>query len=412
MKTLHSFPLYAVAVCLGVMLIYACSKDDDILCPSSIDTIEPSDTTVFPDHHIHDSVPQSFLEEIDRQEPVIITDPCDIIMPHGARGCDYVRYQGRTYVGHEAMLVARMQNKALEKSLKSNDPYAGLSSHDVWHALMSDMTILARYLTISSNFQFPYEGATSPGHSGIAYVYGAKQFNTRTNASAWGGCSDNLYGLDCSGFLQHVFFAGELDLPEGPAVHQGTVSTIQQALNTHQSTSSLTVQNLGALNTSEMIAGDIVYWNQLGGASASHIGFIGERTGGGLVVYQSNGSRSVDCPANYGPNRGARAFDLSNAYWFGGGADWHIVRITPGGMSWNPCTTLDAETVWDFNNGGTQGSTPLYTFHVDAEGGVPPYQYSFNMGPFQSDNYHTSHMHGPHICTVRDNQGCEITVAF
>lgn len=412
MKTLHTYSVYIVAICIGCMLICACSKDDDIMCPSSIDQGSPLDSIDFPDHYIHDSIPESFLADIDRQEPTVIMDPCDIRLPNGVRGCDYVRYQGRSYVGHEAMLMARVVNKALSKRMKSSDPYSGMSPHQAWGQLLSDMTIVARYLTAAPNFQYPHEGPMSPAHTGIAYVYGAKQFHTRTNATAWGGCAENLFGLDCSGFLQHVFFAGELDFPEGPAVLQGSVGAIQQALATHMSTSGLGVHNMGPLSTGDMIAGDIVYWNQLSGSAASHIGFVGERIGGGLVVYQSNGSRINNCPANYGSQRGARAFDLSNDYWFGSGAHWHVVRITPQGMSQNPCNTLSAESAWDFGNSGASEGSTLNVYEIHPEDGTPPYQYAFNMGQFQSENNFQTSIHGPHICTIRDAYDCEVTIAL
>lgn len=418
MKPLHSNMGKVFLFCVGVMLVQACSKDDDLCLGDSVHTTIHDTLDVYQDSALYeitaesDSIPESFLENLNREEFADIEDPCDVILPHGARACDYVRYQGSSYTAYESMIVGRMMARSGKKSTKSGDPYSGLSSHAVWHALMADMTIGARALTQQSNYSFPYEGPMSPAHTGIAYVYGGKDFSQRSNATAWGGCAYNLYGLDCSGFLQHVFHAGDIDFPEGPAVHQGSAQTIQNALSIYGSTSTLSVQNIGKVDPSEMIAGDIIYWNQLSGSSASHIGFIGERIGGGLVVYQSNGSRATNCEANYGSSRGARAFDLSSNYWFGGTAHWHIVRITPGGISWNPCVNLTATSAWSPSNSAFPSDNHVQLYEVFPEGGVSPYQYSFNMGAFQSSNELITGLVGPHMCTVRDAQGCEHTIAL
>ena len=80
----------------------------------------------------------------------------------------------------------------------------------------------------------------------------------------------------------------------------------------------------GKLGSADIILGDIVYWDKLGGSQASHIGIV-LKSGSTLYVYQSNGSAD-DCEENLTNKRGPRTFKLDDTYWFAGNANWTVLR--------------------------------------------------------------------------------------
>lgn len=359
-----------------------------------------------------DFLPDDIISLIDQEPHIELGDPCNMILSSGIRLCDWYRYQGTTYEEEEARMMEDLNRGVSLYHHSRSNPYQGMTSFQTWQALESALITRSRVLVNRSLYNYPDEGHLRPAHQGIAYVYGSKTFQTRRNALNWGGCAENLYGLDCSGFVQDIFHKARITtFPEGNAINQGTPQTIQQALGIFSETSTLTVHDMGKLHPNLFISGDIVSWDRLSNGGASHVGIVGREfpSSHGLVVFQSNGSVNSGCVQNYGSSRGARVLALDNTYWFGSSARWRVARIIPSSMNSNTCVTLTMNCMPDIGNVGSGVGTPQVVMNCSASGGTPPYQYSFNGGSFQSSNQAILHSPGSVVCTVRDALGCEFT---
>lgn len=335
-------------------------------------------------------------------------DICDLRGPDGQGFCETLKDMG--YDDPEVWMQEIRERAGIsgkQSFLTTPDPYANMTPFDAWVTILSDMTGLAWNLVDDDLHQFSYEGIGRPAQDGLAYVYGSKHIDARDRAvDHYGNCTEWLYGLDCSGLIQRLFESANFSIIQGTAEVQHQISTMRGVLDQHPSTSGFLVQNLGEIPPANFWPGDIVYWSQLNNDPQSHIGFISlENSTGDVVVFQSNGSSGGDCAANYGSGRGPRLLRLSNNYWFGSRADWEIVRVTPDASQ--DCSTLSASGIWDVGNAGT---TRHYT--VIAVGGTPPYEYSFNFDSYTHDNVFTTSVYGPHVCTIRDSQGCHTTISL
>jgi cell wall-associated NlpC family hydrolase len=390
MKKKNIFLLSSIICILASILLFSCKKESELI------EIPPSPTL----ENLGDSLPPHVLEIVDQMHDAEI-DPCMSISATGRPLCEAAEeIYGMPYDMYKEKLL---NGTLFEYKTSYQDPYENFSSLQTWEALIANMTTVARHLSEDQAHQYSYEGALSPAQNGLAYVYGSKNFTTRKNALAWGSCPENLYGLDCSGYLYHMFKGAGIDFPVGSAIHQKNTNTLLSAFSHYPSTSNFVVQNLGRINEQNLWVGDIIYWSRLDGITASHIGFITRDNNNNAYVFQSNGSHSNNCSANYGSQRGPRAIDLYNGYWFSSDSDWEIIRITP--ESSPGCANFDIDYIWDAGAAGNQ-----YTMF--ASGGVPPYQYSFNFGSFTSNNVFFTSILGPHVCTARDAQGCETTIAL
>lgn len=186
----------------------------------------------------------------------------------------------------------------------------------------------AQYLTNKNNFNFPAEGPNRPAQSGLAYVYGGKRVDQRTKPS-YECCQEELYGLDCSGFIYQVFLGAGVTLDPGPAWLQAQSGILTAKIREQGEYGKLFAEALGRLGIEELETGDLIYWTYNDGSNAAHIGIVLESTSGGLAIYQSNGSIGTSngycsqgqCEKNRGPGRGPRTIPLNAAPDYFLGAD-------------------------------------------------------------------------------------------
>lgn len=343
-----------------------------------------------------DELPESALNDLDTTQSFYI--PLNKIkLPNGDNVEDFMQY------------VESIRN---QRTL--NDPYAGLSPWEAKNALIGDLLIHGDFLTNRTLHQYPYEGSNKPAQNGLAYIFGGKYWTYRTKASystnsAYAPCSEYLYGLDCSGFIYHLYKYAKLNFPEGPAAEQHKASTIQNALSAYPSLQIMTTVDLGKIQPIQFESGDIVYWSKLDGSSASHIGIVLRDFSGKMFVYQSNGSSYKNCQSNYGLGRGPRTVQLNSDYWFGSSANWKITRITVPNtsgclFSWG-CGILHASP-------GYGGSYPVeWTFYMQSYcNGVPPFQF-MRVGEniWKDSNKFIITQPGKYTFKVRDQNGCIVS---
>lgn len=163
--------------------------------------------------------------------------------------------------------------------------------------------------------------ATEPEQKGLAYNYGSRTYDARRKMHA-GTCNLKVVGLDCSGFLFQVFTQSQCKGMNLSAAEQSKTANLNAAIN--GVISGVEAKDKGKLASASLMTGDIVYWDKLEGAAASHIGIV-LKSGTTLYVYQSNGS-AADCDKNLGAGRGPRTLLLDEKYWFGPNANWKVLR--------------------------------------------------------------------------------------
>jgi hypothetical protein len=187
------------------------------------------------------------------------------------------------------------------------------------------MLATAQYLSDRALWQKSDEGANKPAQNGLAYSYGGKDPDIRQKPPA-GCCTEQVYGLDCSGFVHQAATSAGLPIPVGPASLQGTPEPWNEALVDGLKLVMKTVD----LTQTGYESGDIIGWG-------SHIGIVVVDAAAGVSVFQSNGvsgckpegGKDADqCSRNRGPTRGPRRIALADALqWFG--APSSVLRLVP-----------------------------------------------------------------------------------
>lgn len=281
---------------------YSCQSDDS---KSTESTVDPALSAT--DLEILDNLPEanSFTSD-------------DVVLPNGETMQDYLNQVDPTF--SEAWL-GRM----------SSDPYANLGPQDARNLLIARISAVALNLTDRSKHQIPDEGVQKPGQNGFAYSWGSKNHEIRQTPPGGGTvCSEQIYGLDCSGFIHQLFTKAGVSLVSGPADKQRKAKTLQDAIKSSiQALNKVKVEELGSIPTSKFQTGDIISWKDSNG-KAFHIGMVLQDTGGNLAVFQSNGSTGTDeadCAKNRGTTRGPRRLQLTDPYWFGPNKTYGITRI-------------------------------------------------------------------------------------
>jgi hypothetical protein len=191
-------------------------------------------------------------------------------------------------------------------------------------ALFINFFTRAEVMTNDRNHQYSAGTSTNePNQNGLAYNYSSRQYAARQKMYA-SNCQIRVYGLDCSGFLYHVF--NRSSHMNVPAETQSQVTTLNNAISTM--VRDVETKDKGELAGGDMKTGDIVYWSRINGSAQKHIGIVLKMANGRLGVFQSNGSMSY-CTENTVIGRGPRYLEGDYSYFFGSNCDWKILRFEP-----------------------------------------------------------------------------------
>jgi hypothetical protein len=194
--------------------------------------------------------------------------------------------------------------------------------------MLASMIVAANYLVTDSNFQYTGNDMITgfPAQDGLAYSFGSKEFSVR-QSPPFGECTDDVYGLDCSGFIYHIFKAAGIDIPVGQAEDQRKVEILNNSIKEIPGFNKIKFEDFGQIPQGEFETGDIIYW--LRGSKAFHIGIVLKTRNEQMLIFQSNGTgkSANNCAENYKKNRGPRTiqpgdFTLFNSRKYG------IVRMT------------------------------------------------------------------------------------
>ena len=211
-------------------------------------------------------------------------------------------------------------------------------------------------LVDDSNFTFPSEGDKRPAQTGLAYSYGSKQIARRSRPPA-GCCEEEVYGLDCSGFVAMCARAAGLGIVLGPAARQGDAEEWNRVLRSEWK---LRMREVAVYN-GLYETGDIISWG-------THIGIVY-----GEDVLQSNGHSGCsadrrqstnECVANRSENRGPRLISLRGALrvW---GEPVSVLRLIPE-------PTFTVQLTW--------GAEPDVDLHVFEPNGGPQVYFGNKQG--------------------------------
>lgn len=137
--------------------------------------------------------------------------------------------------------------------------------------------------------------------SGLGYVYGSSGITSRSR-STYGNtpCSQKLYGLDCSGYVNLVASAAHVNI--GPGSEKQSVSdNWKKALKAAYPVEFANVQVVelpGSTTSDKLVAGDVVIFNR--GKRINHTGIIfKDKRNGELVLFNSYGKGDENCEKNY-----------------------------------------------------------------------------------------------------------------
>ncbi len=286
-----------LVICIGLVL-NTCSEEDELSLEEGLQEEFLSEEVI------------AFCDNLERVE--ITTD--EILLPNGMSGKEFLQMMDLE------VDIGLHQKSTLEKSV-TEQLY-------LKNKLLYNMAKAATYLTTDNNFIYNKEGDLKPAQHGLAYSYGQRDYEFR-KVPPYGACIEEVYGLDCSGFMYQLFKqAGVTEGLTGTAEEIRQPSRLMKYIKkAFPHLTKLKVEDRGQIPLSEFSSGDIIYWLNPDG-KARHIGMIVKDTLNELIITQSNGSRSNNCEANFGETRGPCNWKLKEAIDSEGlGINYGIVRI-------------------------------------------------------------------------------------
>ena len=216
-----------------------------------------------------------------------------------------------------------------------SSPHSGSPAKEEQRRLfLSRMLAVGDYLVNDVNHTHPSEGANAPAQTGLAYLWGGKNYTARESSypyikikpgppkdTVFAGCTSSLlYGLDCSGFIYTVTTRAFLPpvVPPGLFSVSGVKDVVKwnDAFRNSGTYDSLIMYDVGQLPPNMLRNGDFIFW-------PGHIGVV---VGG--AIYQSNGTPdSSKCANNTLTTAGPRALSLTQSTINGYGKSYTIFRV-------------------------------------------------------------------------------------
>lgn len=265
------------------------------------------------------------------------------------------------------------------------------------------MTEEARYLTTRSNFRYPAEDEGSPAQTGLAYSYGSRDHTIRQIPPVPGngnGCSEKIYGLDCSGFVYRLFLKAGIDLMQRAGIWAELErrpdilhSAISKAFPSYSKY--FKAEDKGKIDTTQFQTGDIIYWlewdEEQNKFVAKHIGMVLKRKDGLLAIAQSNGKGYSGCVENYtsikkGPRFCMMKYSIRPKSQQGFGDNYGIVRISallPNAPAYTSCRVM--AKVYGYYHEFTPSTSRDYESDNGAIQGSDKYTGSFNENIFTGE---------------------------
>jgi hypothetical protein len=313
-----------MTLCVLLIIFHSCKK---------IGELENDDTTDL----FSDILSPEAVEFFDNQ-PTEEISLNDIILPNGENLLDFMWESNPEFFDSypfpiDAPKKLRQSKSGIEKA---NNTLM------LKNTLIGAIQLWARGLAHNPNHtQMLNDGKEPKQLYGLGYSYGSRQYDVRQKPPQ-GTCTEQIYGLDCSGFLWRAALGGGLKLAYENAVWADDLrktETWEKSLKEKgKEYEEIQVKTYTSkeIDVSKLEAGDIIYF--MVDNVAKHIGIVSNQKGvGALKLFQSNGTpnplNGKDCSHNYSENRGTRAISLLNPMTWKDKkgnpifTDWGIVRL-------------------------------------------------------------------------------------
>nr|WP_298789732.1 NlpC/P60 family protein [uncultured Allomuricauda sp.] len=179
----------------------------------------------------------------------------------------------------------------------------------------------ALYLTDNSNFDFY-------GTNGLAYVWGAKDHTKKTRPVKYrkksNKCKEELYGLDCSGFIYQIFlmsgfkfFSYGDENPSNFADSRFFSNPVKWKFPVNkycEGIDCLKIERINEPTIGQIESGDLLFFYN-SKKRTTHIGICLEYNGK-LIFFDSGGNPNKDCSQaiSKGPRRSILSENLLNAW--------------------------------------------------------------------------------------------------
>lgn len=255
--------------------------------------------------------------------PSVEVDLRDVILPNGENVIDFALQNDKEFMRQHLQYLPEKYRYLFATSgpSQSKSPTSvtsekssnteGLGPQAIKNITILRYQVLGNYLITDALHKTTINDGKKPEQlNGIAYALGSKQFSTRAKGT---GCTEEVFGIDCSGMVAYIVNGAGIPIPTGNAFNQSDTTTWKDALKLAGADfEKIKVKKFKSTEiTSDSIqTGDVVSFYE--GSSITHIGIALRGKDGKVRLFQSNGSQK-SCKANYdSPNKGPREIDLLN----------------------------------------------------------------------------------------------------
>ena len=170
-----------------------------------------------------DSLPANVISRIDGLPDQTVLD-ADILLPNGQPLYSYLKFRGISIQlgasGDSPRILSVPQTSAInlppavDSEQKKSDLVAVMLSVARQYACGRDPSPCSRW-------DYPADSTDPilrPAQQGLVYIWGGKAPLTRVQPTD--GCPEQLYGVDCSGYIFNVAAAAGITIPQGTAATQ------------------------------------------------------------------------------------------------------------------------------------------------------------------------------------------------
>jgi hypothetical protein len=205
-------------------------------------------------------------------------------------------------------------------------------------------------LNLTESINKDNEGENKPAQTKLAYVYGSNNHERRYNGDYWvfnpktekfdirkpSECMEELYGLDCSGYVQQIFNSvGYVGMPEGSeGQFNAIIGLDNKKLITSYFEGEVIVEELDKdkISQNNLQNGDIIFKHDVKAVKKfQHVGIILKTVSTGVGIFQSIGGPNKTCAENksLGPVFSSLSNDSIQKYFDPKTGKARVLRIYP-----------------------------------------------------------------------------------
>lgn len=241
--------------------------------------------------------------------------------PKSNNGLDYYDYSEFEFSVEEVLSKNIFNDTINSELLEAALPEKGFLTVDYARNLKERILQNALYLTDNTNFNHY-------GQNGLAYVWGGKNHQSKMKPVRYRGernkCQEELYGLDCSGFIYQIFLMSGFKFFSGSEQNPSNFANSRFFSNPNEWSSPirkycdyydcLKVERINEPPLEIIESGDILFFYNSKNIT-THIGICLE-IGNKLIFFDSGGNPGSNCQSviSKGPRRSIVSKNLLNVW--------------------------------------------------------------------------------------------------